>query len=337
MPFKMKKSSFIKKLLLICFLIFAIIVGNIFFFPQSIPNNEYKLVIEKDQNLRVFATNLESDKIIKSAFAFRILSRTLNKDTKITAGLYILKKPMSLWGLLQRITNGKPDQISIMLLDGWRFDQIKEYVDSLDDVQHLTKNMTEEQIKAALKLKYPNLEGLFFPSTYYIAPNQTDLEIYQTAYKLMQNKLAQAWESRNANTYYTKPYELLIMASLIIKETSDAKDMIMVSTVFNNRLRIGMKLQDDPAVFYGLRGQTKVTRKDFQIDTPYNTYLRYGLPPTPITTPSWNALTAASKPESNRNVLYFVAIGSGKTKFSYSYAEHSNAVDKYLGKSTKKK
>jgi len=130
------------------------------------------------------------------------------------------------------------------------------------------------------------------------------------------------------------------MASLIQKETSDKMDMYQVSTVFNNRLRVNMRLQDDPAVFYGLNNKEKIIRSDFKTDTPYNTYLHNGLPPTPICTPSQNALNAAANPGDDYKLLYFVAIGNGKTKFSYTYDEHSQAVTQYLKKpdikSTKK-
>jgi UPF0755 protein len=150
----------------------------------------------------------------------------------------------------------------------------------------------------------------------------------------MQGKLSKLYLSKSATAKYTSPYQLLIMASLIYKETARVEDMYLVSTVFNNRLHRGMKLQDDPSVFYGLRYRKdgKVTRSDFQIDTPYNTYLRLGLPPTPICTPSDMALKAASQPLDRPELTYFVAIGKGKTQFSATYDQHIVAVNKYLKK-----
>jgi UPF0755 protein len=177
------------------------------------------------------------------------------------------------------------------------------------------------------------MEGLLYPSTYFIAPNQPDLEVMRISYRLMQSKLADLWVNKNKNaTNYQDPYQLLVMASLIQKETSDKEDMYQISTVFNNRLRTNMRLQDDPAVFYGLNNKATITRADFKIDTPYNTYLHNGLPPTPICTPSQSALAAAANPGDDYKLLYFVAIGNGKTKFSYSYGEHSQAVNQYLKK-----
>jgi UPF0755 protein len=154
----------------------------------------------------------------------------------------------------------------------------------------------------------------------------------QNAYKLMQTKLSAVWQVKNTNALYTTPYQLLTMASLIQKETNNESDMLQISTVFNNRLRSNMRLQDDPAVFYGLGNKDVITRADFAIDTPYNTYLHNGLPPSPICIPSQAALNAAANPGDDYKLLYFIAIGNGKSKFSTSYQEHTEAVNKYLKK-----
>lgn len=329
---KYKKTNFFSKTLLIGFILFAVVLGYEVFFPHHLPNNAYQLIVDKDESISAIANDLSEHNIIKSKFMFRGLLRLLGKDRKVAAGLYFLKNSLSTWDIVARITNGKPDQISVTIIDGWSFEQIRNYINGLPNIQHLTAKYTEEQIKSTLKIDYPNLDGVFYPSTYFIVPNQADLEIYQQAYRLMQNKLTDLYNSRSTSTNYTNPYQLLTMASLIQKETNNKNDMILVSTVFNNRLKKGMKLQDDPSVFYGLKHQPNVTRKDFQLDTPYNTYTRFGLPPTPICTPSYNALVAASQPLNKPELLFFVAIGSGKTKFSNTYGEHKSAVDKYLKK-----
>jgi UPF0755 protein len=256
----------------------------------------------------------------------------LGYDRKILAGLYVLHNNVSMWDVISRITSGKPDQISVTIIDGLRFLQIKAYIDSLENIKHITNNMSEEEIKTLLKIKAPNLEGLFYPSTYFIAPGQSDLEIYNHAYNLMQVKLAALFAERTANTHYTNSYQMLILASLIQKETSNNEDMLQVSTVFNNRLARGMKLQDDPAVFYGLHNATKIDHKDFLIDTQYNTYLHPGLPPTPICIPGERAIIAASKPLNNPNLLYFIAIGKGETRFATSFDKHKAMIKKYLKK-----
>jgi UPF0755 protein len=333
MRFVWQKLNLFFKIILVAFVVMAIYVGNVVFFPQKIPNGQYQIIVNKHQNLFELATVLERENIIKDRRVFLILLRALNKDTKVAAGLYFLKNPISIWGLIARLTNGRPDQISITLIDGWFFEQIRDYINGIPEIKHITSGMTEAELKAALKIETPNLEGLFYPSTYFIAPGQTDLEIYQHAYKIMQDKLAAIYATRSQSTDYTSPYQLLIMASLIERETANVKDMYLVSTVFNNRIRAKMKLQDDPSVFYGLRkNSSKVVRSRFQYDTPYNTYLHYGLPPTPICTPSLNALNAAAHPEDKPKLYFFVAVGSGKTKFSATYNEHLTAVNRYLKK-----
>lgn len=329
-----KKTNIFIKLILIAFVIFAIYIGNEVFFPASIPQANYQLVINKEQSIKSLSLDLEAKGIIKNRRIFLFLLRIMHDDKKVTAGLYILKEPMSIWKLIRRITNGHPDQISITLIDGWTSEAVRNYINTLPNIRHITDKMSDTELKNALKIKESSIEGIFYPSTYFIAPNQTDLEIYQQAYQTMMTRLSNLYTTRSTATHYTSPYQLLIMASLIQKETGKIDDMYLVSTVFNNRLIKGMKLQDDPAVFYGLRDRStkKVTHSDFQIDTPYNTYLHFGLPPTPICTPSDNALKAASQPIDKPDLLFFVAVGSGKTKFSDTYHEHLNAVSKYLKK-----
>lgn len=336
---KPKKTNIFIKLILLIFVICAVYIGNVVFFPASLPQENYRLIIDKQVSLKILAADLEDKGIIKNARVFLFLLKIKREDRRVTAGLYILKQPLSIWKLIARITNGHPDQLSVTFADGWITTQIRTYVNSLSDIRHITTNMTDDELRNALKIEEPSLEGVFYPSTYFVAPNQTDLEIYQQAYHTLKAKLANLYISRSVNAYYTSPYQMLIMASLIHKETARIEDMYLVSTVFNNRLRKGMKLQDDPSVFYGLRDRKngKVTRSDFQIDTPYNTYMRLGLPPTPICTPSDAALKAASQPLNRPELTYFVAIGGGKTQFSNTYNQHMTAVNRYLKKPVVKK
>ncbi|RTL10651.1 MAG: endolytic transglycosylase MltG [Neisseriaceae bacterium] len=332
MPLAYKSTHPLIKTFLIAFLLLVVYWGYEVFFPRNLPANPYRIVVSKGESASKIARQLESDNVISSPRLFVLVSRMMGKDKKITAGMYILHKPLSLIELVERLSNGKPDEISITILDGWNFKQIRNILNSESQIAHLTESMTESQILATLKVNYPRMEGLIYPSTYFIAPGQSDLEVMQHGYKLMQDKLTEAWQSKNKNALYSNPYQLLIMASLIQKETNDPADMVQISTVFNNRLRSNMRLQDDPAVFYGLGNRDKITRADFAIDTPYNTYMHNGLPPTPISTPSQKALDAAAAPSDDYKLLYFIAIGNGKSKFSTSFEEHSKAVDKYLKK-----
>lgn len=322
----------ITKIILSLFIIFAVLFGYVVFFPKSLPNGSYKLTVYRGDSFSKVAYELESGGVVSNAKALIIVAKILGKDKKTISGIYILNKPYSLYDLVNRLSNGKPDEISIMIREGWTFKQVRNYLNSESQIMHLTESMTDDQIRDRLKVDAPKMEGLLYPNTYFVAPYQSDLEIIQIAYKAMQNKLPNIWNSKNQNTMYKNQYELLTMASLIQKETSNESDMVMVSTVFNNRLRINMRLQDDPAVFYGLGNKDVITRADFAIDTPYNTYLRSGLPPTPICIPSLKALNAAANPIDDKSLLYFVAIGKGKTKFSATYGEHNIAVNKYLKK-----
>ncbi|MDD3267581.1 MAG: endolytic transglycosylase MltG [Burkholderiales bacterium] len=322
----------VTKITLLLFIAFAIFFGYIVFFPKIIPNGHYKLTVYRGDSFSKVAYELESNGVVSDAKVLIAIAKISGKDKKTISGVYVLNGAYSLYDLVSRLSNGKPDEISIIIREGWTFKQIRSYLDSESQITHLTESMTDDQIRDRLKIDAPKMEGLLYPNTYFIAPYQSDLEIIQNAYKAMQNRLPKIWNSKNQNAVYKNQYELLIMASLIQKETSNESDMIMVSTVFNNRLRINMRLQDDPAVFYGLGNKNIITRADFAIDTPYNTYLRYGLPPTPICTPSLKALNAAASPAADKSLLYFVAIGKGKTKFSSTYGEHNTAVNKYLKK-----
>jgi UPF0755 protein len=324
------KTRVLYKLALLGFFISAVWLGDIVFLPQSIANSEYRLVISKNEHLNEVAKKLADDNIVKSSWMFLLLLKSLGYDKKVNAGMYIFKQSVSLWALVSRITHGKPDQISIVIAEGITFGALKEYIDSLADIKHFTATQSEANIRAILKIPYANLEGIFYPDTYFIVPGQSDLEVYQHAYRRMQLQTESLYLTKESVAVVKSPYELLILASLIQKETGKIDDMVLVSTVFNNRLRVGMKLQNDPAVFYGLRQKDKIVRKDFLINTPYNTYLHSGLPPTPICIPSLSALKAASKPESNPELLYFVAIGNGKTRFTDSYKEHKKVIKKYL-------
>lgn len=317
--------------LLVIFSVFIMVWGYLFLFPRDIPNGSYKLVVARGDSLSKVARKLDNANVIPDAKLMIAMARVMGKDRKITAGMYLFNKPMSIFDMIERLSSGKPDEISFTILEGWNFTQLRKALYAESQIAHYTESMSDAQIRSALKITNPRVEGLFYPDTYFVAPLQSDIEILQIANKKLQIQLAKVWQARNeSNTSYKNSYELLTMASLIQKETSESQDMVMVSTVFNNRLRINMRLQDDPAVFYGLGNKANITRADFAIDTPYNTYLHSGLPPTPICIPSANALNAAANPTSDRQILYFVAIGNGKTKFSQTYSEHTQAVNKYL-------
>lgn len=331
---KYSRLKLIRKSFLVLVVFFAAYIGNIVFFPRNLPNKNFQIIIDKDQNMHYLASELEKNHIIADKHIFLLILRIMGEDRKVVAGLYVLHNNVSMWDVISRITSGHPDQISVTIIEGVRFSGIKSYIDGLPNIKHITNKLSEDDLKALLKISAPNLEGLFYPTTYFIAPGQSDLEIYNNAYNLMQTKLSAIYAKKSSNTHYTTPYQMLILASLIQKETANNEDMLQIATVFNNRLGIGMKLQDDPAVFYGLHNIEKIDRKDFSIDTKYNTYLHAGLPPTPICIPGESAIIAASHPLNNSEILYFIAVGKGQTKFAESYDKHKAMIKKYLKKVT---
>jgi UPF0755 protein len=321
------------KIFLLSFIGIIFYVGNVVFFPHEIPNNNYELIINKEESLKGVAESLKRDGLISSPEIFLSVIRLMNKDTHITAGLYVLKDSISMWDLVKKISNGKPDEILLTIIDGWKIENIRNYIDNFPHIQHLTQNLSNDELKHLLNIPWPSLEGAFYPTTYYVAPNETDLEIYRSAYAMLQSKLNEVYSKRGSNVATSSPYGLLIMASLVEKETANISDMYLISTVFNNRLRLDMRLQTDPAVFYGLQNKKRITREDFKIDTKYNTYLHAGLPPTPICSPSLLALKAAANPKNDSKVLYFVAVGDGRrTRFSNSFSVHSHWVARFIEK-----
>ena len=326
---QLKKTSLITKLFILIFFMIFVLIGYEVFFPVPILNN-YRLIISKGESLQTITNELYQNKIIRDKYTLRILLKITHRDTKVYPGLYFLNQSISILKLIYKITSGNPDEITIIISSGWNITQLRNYVNGIKKIQHLTKDFTDDQLKQYLKIPFASLEGLFYPTTYFLAPNHQDLELYETAYRFMVKKLEGFYFKRNAFTYYKNPYELLIMASLIQKETNNKVDMVAISTVFNNRINRGMKLQDDPAVFYGLHNKYQISHKDFFIDTKYNTYIHHGLPITPICMPSENALYAASYPQNNHKLLYFIAIGNGKTKFSETFEQHKKNEIMYL-------
>ncbi len=331
---RLKKYNYHNTLMLVTivsFMIFLCIIIYciyIIFTKQEILQNNYNIIVSDKQTMKSLAATLKLAKIIKNERLFLVILSLTHKDTKIKAGIYNLNHAVSLYELVQIITNENPSQLIITINEGWRFIQLKQYIDSLTWIIHNTKDLNMLQIKSLLNIQTPNLEGLFYPDTYLIAPNQSDLEIYQIAATKMESLVHMIFLQRKANAMVNSEYELLTLASLIQKETGIVHDMYFVSTVFNNRLRINMKLQNDPAVFYGLSSKAVITRSDFKTDTPYNTYLHSGLTPSPICLPSMAAIKAAANPNDNNKILYFIAAKNGQTKFSHNYQEHLHAIEK---------
>lgn len=249
---------------------------------------------------------------------------------KIRAGSYQIGTGVTPRTLLDKMVKGDEVMASVRLIEGWTFRQFRAELAKAPDLKQATAGMSEAELMAAIGAPGVRAEGRFYPDTYAFSKGASDLAVLKRAYRTMQRQLDAAWAERSADTPLKSPDDLLKLASIIEKETGAAKDRGLVAGVFVNRLRIGMPLQTDPTVIYGLgeRFDGNLRKIDLQTDGPYNTYLRGGLPPTPISMPGRASLLAAVRPDKTK-ALYFVAKGDGSSHFSESLAEHNRAVNQY--------
>lgn len=256
--------------------------------------------------------------------------RLSGQSRLIKAGSYELESDITPRRLLEKLVNGEQALRSITLVEGWTFKQVRQALDRLSDVRHDTRAMDAASIMRALDRTGQHPEGRFFPDTYRYAKGSSDLGVLQSALKAMDAQLALAWQNRLADSPLQSVEELRTLASIVEKETGAAADRGNVAAVFHNRLRIGMRLQTDPTVIYGLADafDGNLRKVDLLRDTPYNTYTRAGLPPTPIAMPGRSSLQAAASPPAS-SALYFVAKGDGSSHFSATLDEHNRAVNRY--------
>jgi UPF0755 protein len=261
---------------------------------------------------------------------FSLLVRVNLQSTQLKAGSYALKPGTTPLRLLQQLVRGEFVQASLSIIEGWRFAQMRSAIDSNPALKHDTAHMKDQEILQKINSTYTMAEGLFFPDTFLFAKGSSDLQIYQQAHIALIKHLNDAWLVRDTSLPYKSPYDALIMASIIEKETGQKSERNMIAAVFINRLKMGMLLQTDPTVIYGMGKyyQGKIYKRDLIRDTPHNTYTRSGLPPTPIALPGAASLAAAFNP-AKTDALYFVARGDGTSQFSNNLMDHNRAVNKY--------
>jgi UPF0755 protein len=286
--------------------------------------------IKAGSSLRGAARQMAEAGVLPDSEQFVILARVLDKAADIKAGNYEIDGPLTPLQLLRRITEGDYTQDVITFVEGWTFRQMREALEEHLAVKHDTRGLSDAEIMARLGTERSSPEGWFFPDTYHFSRGTSGFTILRRAHRLMQATLAEQWERRAPELPLATPYEALILASIIEKETGQPAERPLVSAVFVNRLRIGMKLQTDPTVIYGL-GEAfdgNLRRRDLVTDTAYNTYTRHGLPPTPIALPGLASIVAALNP-ADSDALYFVARGDGTSHFSRTLIEHDRAVTKY--------
>jgi UPF0755 protein len=261
---------------------------------------------------------------------FNILARITGQAGKIKAGSYELKPNTSPRRLLTQLVRGEFAQEAVTIIEGWTFRQMRTALATHDRLRHDTAKLSDAELMKKISSEYTSPEGLFFPDTYLFAKGSSELEVYKKAHQAMLAHLKAAWEARDPSLPYKNPYEALVMASIIEKETGQKSERGMIAGVFVNRLRTGMLLQTDPTVIYGMgeRYAGQIRKKDLETDTPYNTYTRTGLPPTPISLPGVQSLSAALAPAKTQ-ALYFVSRGDGTSQFSDNLNDHNRAVNQF--------
>lgn len=292
--------------------------------------NSQEIVIQPKSGLKSIANQLVQQGVLIEPWRFVILAKLLNKEKNLQAGNYTLNRNVTPYQLLLSLNHGKATQGSVTFIEGRTFAQMREKLEKNDAVKHTITTLSESEILKLMGARYGNAEGLFFPDTYYFDRNTADTVLLQRSYDAMQSKLNAAWLGRETGLPYKNAYQALIMASIVEKETGKASERPMIAGVFINRLRIGMRLQTDPTVIYGMGAQYKgnIRKKDLLADTPYNTYTRNGLPPSPIAMPGSAAIEAALHPAKTK-ALYFVGKGDGSHAFSNNLEDHNRAVVKY--------
>jgi len=289
-----------------------------------------RFVVEHGTSVRALAAQLERAGVRIRPLWLRLAARARGVDGRIQAGEYELRPGMAIEDLLEALVAGRVVQHGFTIVEGWTFAELRAALARSTVLEHTLAGIDAETLMARLGKAGMHPEGWFLPETYHFVRGTTDLQLLRRAHTLMEKTLAQLWARRDPGLPYAGPYEALIMASIIEKETGLAAERPLIGGVLVRRLARGMRLQADPTVIYGLGADFDgdLRRRDLRADSPYNTYRQRGLPPTPIALPGADALRAALQPAPGE-ALYFVARGDGSHVFSSSLEEHNRAVARY--------
>jgi UPF0755 protein len=301
--------------------------------PVRLPVAPYEFTVHAGSSLKGVARQLWQDGVLQEPYTFWLLGRVTGKAGAIQAGTYRLDQALTPPELLDKLARGDVVLAEMLFVEGTTLRQWRAQLAANPEVKQTLGDKTEPELRAMLGLEQP-VEGWLFPDTYRFTPGIADIDIVKRAHAAMKRRLADAWSQREPQLPLKSPYEALILASIIEKETGQAAERALIASVFVNRIRLGMRLQTDPTVIYGLgeRYDGRIHKRDLVTDTPWNTYTRDGLPPTPIAMPGLASLRAAVQPAQTQ-FLYFVGRGDGTHEFSRSLEEHNRAVAKYqLGK-----
>ncbi|MBL8534040.1 MAG: endolytic transglycosylase MltG [Betaproteobacteria bacterium] len=293
-----------------------------------------RITIDQGMGLRAIARQLHRQGLVAHPLLFVGVARLHGKAERLKAGVYEIRPGMSARSFMEAMVRGDSIREQIRFIEGWNFKQIRAAVDAHPGLKHDTRQWTVSALLERIGAIEKGPEGLFFPDSYQFASGSSDLVVWRQAYAQMRSMIERTWRERQPGIPVATPYEALILASIVEKETGSPSDRPQIAAVFSNRLRIGMRLQSDPTVIYGMGASFdgNLRRADLEQDTPYNTYVRPGLPPTPIASPGAAALEAVMRPPASR-ALYFVARGDGSSEFSESLSDHNRAVDRFQRRS----
>ena len=298
--------------------------------PLSLRSSRVEVSIEPGTAVREVARLWVSAGVDTSAWALYQWFRWSGQARQIRAGSYEVEPGVTPRALLARMVRGEESLQTVRLIEGWSFRQVRHALAQAPHLRPTLADLSDAQVAQLLELPGERVDGWLFPDTYAYSRGVSDLTVLRRARAAMDRHLAQAWTQRLPDSVLRTPSELLILASVVEKETGSAADRGQVAGVFHNRLRLGMPLQSDPTVIYGMgeRFDGNLRRADLLADTPWNSYTRRGLPPTPIAMPGRDALQAAARPDATA-ALYFVARGDGSSVFSATLDDHNRAVNQF--------
>jgi len=326
----MKKIITVSLVIFICAVLYAYKTLNTYLHtPLAVADKEEVILVESGHSLKSVTKELQNKGVLPHPGWLSVYAR-ITKRTMVRAGEYLLSQGMTPLQLLSALNEGDVIRHQVTLVDGRTFKQALALVLSEEKLHKTLQGLSDQQLLERLNVEGNTLEGMFFPDTYQYTADMSDADVLKEAHRRMQQVLIEEWQNRDANLPYQNAYEALIMASIVEKETGAAEERPTIAGVFIRRLEKGMKLQTDPTVIYGLGDAYKgnLTRKHLMDDTPYNTYTRSGLPPTPIALPGREAIHAALHPDGGDS-LFFVGKGDGHHYFSSTLAEHEKAVRQY--------
>ncbi len=301
--------------------------------PLPLPHTPYVFELPSGLGLRAVAQQLVQKGVLPEPWTFTWVGRVLGEQSHLKAGSYEWLQPLTGWQMLRQMARGEGDAWQVQIIEGTTFAQLRALLAQQPSLRQDSAGLSDSAVMAHLGAAGQSPEGWFFPDTYFYNPGESDWSILERAHRAMSERLAQVWATRDPHLALTDPYQALILASLIEKETANREERARISAVFLNRLRLDMRLQTDPTVIYGLGTDYDghLHHRDLHRDSAYNTYTRSGLPPTPIALPGAAALQAAVHPLAVPD-LFFVARGDGTHQFSTTLEAHQQAVQRYQTK-----